>query len=240
MAKRAWRICLGVAIGIAAILLAGVLATALYVGPRVLEKGGAPRTMDRPERRIADPVPIEQTELHTCGFLSLSAAYVAYGLSPEEKNLRFRLGVDTKAHPFDDESTGTLHPDLYRVLAQDGFAIEAIDPDADDAAARLTAHLQPEGLALLLIKRRQTGGLHWVVADKAIAGSDGAWTHLRIVDSLASFPYREPIDDFLAHHVLSIIAIRPADDASVRGDVAKAHGAGLAEMKRVHARMKTR
>ena len=124
--------------------------------------------------------------------------------------------------------------------AQDGFAIEAIDPDGPDAAARLVAHLGTGDLALLLIRRRQTGGLHWVVADKTMATDGEAVDSLRIIDSLASFPYPEELDGFLTRQVLSIIAIRPANGERRENDVTNAHAAGLAEMKRVYARMKAR
>ena len=78
---------------------------------------------NNPEPAIIDP----QTEPHTCGLHSLRSIYRAYGLNPDEHELRERLGVDTPANPADPTSTGTLQPDISRVLAQDGFLIHALD-----------------------------------------------------------------------------------------------------------------
>ena len=179
-----------------------LVVIAVYIGPRVSGKRNAPRSMALPMARSGDAVPILQLEDHTCGFLALSAAYTVYGLSPEAKNLRYRLGVDTAAHPFDATSTGTLHPDLLRVLVQDGFSYALIDPGDDSASDLLTAHLGSANLALVLIKRRETGGLHWVLADGETDGK------IRIVDSLAERVYEENIRAYLRESVLSIVADR--------------------------------
>ncbi len=220
------------AIGVGAFTMLFVVAaglTLMYVLPRVSSKTNAPYEPGGPSVRQGDATPILQLESHTCGLLSLSAAYEIYGLSPDAKNLRFRLGVDRVAHPFDETSTGTLHPDLFRVLAQDQFRWTLIDPDAEDAATRLARHVDRGNVALLLIARRQNGRLHWVLTDGREGGA------LRIVDSLAAAPYPEPIDDFVGEFVLSIVALEPADRELPTSTAA--HAEGLAEMARVSERM---
>lgn len=182
-----------------------------------------------PAARSGDGEPILQLESHTCGLLSLSAAYALYGLSPEEKNLRYRLGVDVPASPIDSTSTGTLHPDLLRVLVQDGFtyAMPSVSADGREAMA---AHLQGGDVALLLIRRRETGGLHWVLCD-AIEGGN-----LRIVDSLQPKPTVEPLDAYMNECLLSIVLIWPAE-AGAEADVRQAHRDGAAELVRVKRRL---
>lgn len=196
---------------------------------RVGGKTDAWRSPALPAARGGDGEPIPQLESHTCGLLSLSAAYALYGLSPEEKNLRYRLGVDVPASPIDSTSTGTLHPDLLRVLVQDGFdcSMPAVAAGGREA---LMAHLQGGDAALLLIRRRETGGLHWVLCD-AIEGGN-----LRIVDSLQPKPTVEPLDAYLAECVLSIILIRPAESGA-EADIHQAHREGAAEMIRVKQRL---
>lgn len=166
--------------------------------------------------------PIPQLESHTCGLLSLSAAYRVYGLSPEAENLRARLGVDNEAVPLDDGSTGTLHPDLFRVLAQDGFAWSCLAPDDADGLLR---HLDHGQVALLLIIRAESGGLHWVLTDER----EG--TMIRVVDSLIAQPQMVAVDAYL-RRALSIVALRPADGAAM--SISAAHQAGVAEMLRVN------
>lgn len=202
----------------------GVLGTLIRVGG----KSSAPHDDRSPRRTGLHAEPILQLENHTCGLLSLSAAYVAYGLSPEAENLRFRLGTDREAVPGDSTTTGTLHPDLLRVLAQDGFGYDLIDPTSSDANVRLRGHVEGGNVALLLIARRQNGALHWVMSDTMELGS------LRVVDSLLSEPVTEDVEVFLRDCVLSIIAIRPEGDASIT----RAHADGIAEMARVRERMK--
>lgn len=220
-------------LGIAAIaLLALFIVAAVYVLPRVSSKSDAPYSHATPQRRSGDAAPILQLESHTCGLLSLTAAYNVYGLAPDDKNLRFRLGVDRMAHPFDSTSTGTLHPDLLRVLAQDRFEFDLIDPGSDEGVARLASHLDGGDVAMMLIARRANGRLHWILADSR----DG--DHIRIVDSLAAQPYDEPTEEFVRGFVLSIIAIRPTDVDP--GDLSGIHAAGIGEMNLVRRRLAER
>lgn len=227
-----WHLILLLAGGGLGLLLLFVVAAALFIAGRVSGKSDAWRSPDVPESRtIAPAEPLEQTESHTCGLLSLSSAYAAYGLSPGNKNLRFRLGVDRAAIPVDSTSTGTLHPDLLRVIVQDGFDYELVDPAAAGAADRLRDHVNGRQAALLLIRRAETGGLHWVVTDDAADGD------VRIVDSLKPEPVREPAGVFLREAVLSIVLLRPREGAAMP-DVSAAHRAGVAEMALVRERLK--
>jgi hypothetical protein len=216
------------------IALSGV---ALFIGLASIVVSNVPAKMDalhaqtqpaQPARTDDAATPILQFESHTCGLLTLSAAYRVYGLSPREENLRLRLGVDNPANPLDSTSTGTLHPDLLRVLMQDGFAYSLLEPPRE--VRELRSHLDGGDVALFLIARRQNGNLHWVLTD----GCEG--DHLRIVDSLAAEAYEEPVADFLETCVLSIVAIKPAaGDAEANLDAA--HVEGLAELARVQRRL---
>lgn len=204
------------------------------INARINRKSSAWYSPDPPSARAGAAQPILQLESHTCGLLTLSAAYTLYDLQLEEKNLRYRLGVDVPANPLDSSSTGTLHPDLLRVLVQDGFTYEMPSPFLD-ADVRLRNHLQTGNVALILIRRRETGGLHWVLAD-ALDGDS-----LRIVDSLQTLPVTEPIADYFNHRVLSAILIKPnpsfPDPLGSGPAVAQAHGDGAAEMVRVKQRL---
>jgi len=200
------------------------------VGSLVSAKSSAPRSFDTPSPRRGNAQPIPQLENHTCGLLALSAAYHLYGLSPESKNLRYRLGVDVLANPLDSDSQGTLHPDLLRVLVQDGFAYEMPSPIPDSGVDALRQHLESGEVALLLIRRRETGGLHWVLAD------DGAEGFLRIVDSLRPGPTREPLGRYADECILSMILIRPGPSGG-GPEVRDAHADGAAEMLRIKDRL---
>lgn len=162
-----------------------------------------------------------QTEPHTCGLHSLRSLYRAYGLAPDQHNLRFRLGVDAKANPFDDESTGTLQPDLYRVLDQDGFGVHPLALDDPQSLAKLNEHLRDEHLALALVYRST---YHWVVLDNG-AEED----HLTIIDSLSSDPYSENTITFLRDYALSVTLIQPAAPEHTAG-LPATHQLGTSEM----------
>jgi len=221
---------LGVVTAIFGIVL---LASVIYVAPRVSSKSSAQRSASIPQSPAALASPITQTEPHTCGFLALSSAYKVYGLSPSNKNLRFRLGVDREAHPFDEQSTGTLHPDIFRVLDQDGFFYTLVAPDDAQAGVLLGEHLDSGDLALLLIERRENNALHWVLADHR------AGPEVRVVDSLMPQPYTETTRNYLNECVISIITIRAAAPPS-ETDSAHPHRDGVAELNRVRARIAQR
>lgn len=178
---------------------------------------------------IADtPVAEMQTEPHTCGLHAMRSMYTAYGLSIELLDLRFRLGTDQPAMRSDKDSTGTLHPDLYRVLAQDGFEATPLDLNDKGAADDLQAHLNQQQLALAVVYR---GTYHWVLLGPSELGD-----LVLIYDSLKADPLADPADVFISD-ALSITLIQPAEpgDAVSTTD---AHAEGLAEMARLYKRKK--
>ena len=128
----------------------------------------------------------------------------------------------------DSESTGTLHPDLYRVLAQDGFVIEPLDLEDADAAASLQDHLARQQLALAVVYRST---YHWVLLGPAEQAGE-----LVVYDSLHPEPVHQPIDVFLGD-VLSITLVQPSGGDAENPD-STAHAAGLAEMARLYQRKK--
>ncbi len=228
MKRTPWQIrvvCITAFIALSGIAL--LIGLASIVVSNVPAKMEAPHAEQQPARTEEAAGPILQFENHTCGLLTLSAAYRVYGLSPVEENLRLRLGVDKPANPLDSTSTGTLHPDLLRVLVQDGFDYSLLEPPQEATALR--DHLDGGDVALLLIARRQNGNLHWVLTDSR---EDD---RLRIVDSLAAEAYQEPMLEFLESCVLSIVAIKPAA-AGAEANLDAAHVDGLAELARVQRR----
>lgn len=156
----------------------------------------------RPTSRADFAHPDKQVEPHTCGFHAMSSVYRAYGLDPDALRLRFRLGVDKPFTNLLPELRGTIHPDLLRVLDQDGFRVTSIDPQGVDAAERLAAHLDSGQVAIALIR---VTGLHWIV----IAGQREG--HLVICDSLKDSTYEEAAGPYLADRVYSLLLIKPRD-----------------------------
>lgn len=177
------------------------------------------RTLARPQSVANTPTPEVQTEPHTCGLHAMRSLYTAYGLNPDAFNLRFRLGTDAPAMRIDSESTGTLHPDLYRVLGQDGFAAHAMDLDAANADARLQAHLEHDQLALALVYRST---YHWVL----LADHEDV-AQLTVIDSLAAEPFAENTRVFIDETALSITLIKPSTDGTSNFT---AHRDGVDEM----------
>lgn len=173
---------------------------------------------------LAPLAPIEQTDKHTCGFLAISAIYRAYGLNPLERRLRQRLGTDNTANLYDSSSTGTIHPDLYRAMTQDGFALTPLDVDAADVVQALERHLDGGHFALGLVQRRETGNLHWV----ALGGvQDG---EVLICDSMKPAPYREPATEWLRDCALGILLVKPSNGAA-QEPVWKLHWDGLLDSR---------
>lgn len=182
-----------------------------------------------PVQSPAALTPISQDEAHTCGLLALSSVYVAYGLDPVEAQLRFRLGVDKTAVPFATGTEGTLHPDLFRVASQDGFQIEILDP-ADPLAKRTLLEHLTGNAALALIPIGD--GLHWIALDYG-----GDYDELRVSDSLETEAYFVKAKTLLATPVLSLMLLSARRDSPSK-TTNELHASGLAEMKRVHERMR--
>lgn len=143
--------------------------------------------------------PQKQVEPHTCGLHALSSIYLAYGLDPMATDLRFRLGTDKRATNFDPDSLGTIHPDILRVLGQDGFDATTLLMIGDDARTVIRDHLSSGHPALALIR---IGELHWIVLTE-LQGND-----VIICDSLKSELERTPFTPFVDDRVLSAILLR--------------------------------
>jgi hypothetical protein len=205
-----------------------ILPLALLLFSPVLAGDWSPAAVDssplhHPTFLQAEP----QTEGHTCGLHALSALYRAHGLDGAALRLRERLGVDVPGVPAQPGTTGTLPPDLLRVLAQDGFRADILGPADPDFAATLDAHLSSHFYALALIKRRENGHLHWVVFTQFENGT------VEVADSLRpQEAYLEPVADFVPNHVKSVLLVRPDPNAQVSG-VQPAHRRGIWAMLRL-------
>ena len=196
--------------------------------PRILNSGKydpVEETTPKPTRVATTPKAGTQTEPHTCGWHVMSSMYAAYGLDGETFDLRFRLGTDEPAMRADKESTGTLHPDLYRVLAQDGFKIDALDLDSNVAAVALKNHLAWQQLALVVVYRST---YHWVLIGPADQSDE-----LVVYDSLKDEPETMPVDELL-NDALSITLVEPSNGEPM--STYAAHAKGMAEMARLYRR----
>jgi len=205
------------------------------LGRMVGGKYGGVEVGNGPSATPDRPVRVEQTLPHTCGLRAMEAAYTAYGLDPEAMDLRYRLGTDFAALPVDPESTGTLHPDILRVLAQDGFATTIVDLEADDATQQLTDHLANGQLALAVVYRST---YHWVL----LAPGDAAEPPetLWLVDSLADEGVSQDIEDYVADETLSVILIQPRDPLDDPPSRSAQHLLGTREMARTFDRQSER
>ncbi|MFM9995293.1 MAG: cysteine peptidase family C39 domain-containing protein [Phycisphaerales bacterium] len=151
-----------------------------------------PRAMPeaiRPERQI---------EPHTCGLCCLTSVYRAYGLDPAARRVRYRSGVDKPVINFMPSTRGTIHPDMLRVLRQDGFAAEAMNLKHD--AGRVADHLDRGHFAIALVRVNE---LHWVV----LCGRRGE--NVVICDSLREELYEEPMAEYLRDRVYSLVLVEP-------------------------------
>jgi ABC-type bacteriocin/lantibiotic exporter with double-glycine peptidase domain len=141
-----------------------------------------------------------QTEGHTCGLHSVRAIYRAYGIDPDAAELRFRLGTDKPGHNFDPESLGTIHPDIVRVMEQDGFATRVVlRPTASDGEM-VCEHLAAGFPVLTLVRVK---GLHWIVLAE---GKDGK---ARVFDSLKAEVEEVDAAEFVRSRVLGAILVKP-------------------------------
>ncbi len=225
--RRQFYICFGGVIVLVALLSFVVLPWFAEVIERLDFKGNAPYVQQSPIERLRSVAPEAQLESHTCGLLTLRAIYKAYGMDPDKSNLRVRLGVDVPANPFDVESIGTMQPDILRVVVQDGFDYTILRK-ANGTAKDLLASLGDKHMAAALIRRRQNGHLHWVALQYESP------TAIKVIDSLATEPYSEPIEPFMDECLLSCIILSPAKkaraDQELKEDVKDAEFEGLAEM----------
>jgi len=121
--------------------------------------------------KAAELIPEVQTEPHTCGLHSLRSIYQSFNLDPDDYRLRARLGVDNPGLALDQNSTGTIQPDLYRVLDQDGFAFDA-DFSKQAEMESVYQHLAEGFPVMALIQRPETEGMHWIVLQNAEAESE--------------------------------------------------------------------
>lgn len=122
----------------------------------------------------SEVLPELQVESDTCGLHTLRVMYKAYGLDPDLENLRNRLGIAVPTNPLDRSSTGTLQPDMLRVLVQDGFDYRLWTDGYPSFEVGIKDHLENH-MAAALIRTRQSGNLHWVAVDvKAAPGYFGS------------------------------------------------------------------
>ena len=177
--------------------------------------------------------PIWQDEAHICGYLALSSIYAAYGIDREVAKLRFRLGVDQRGNAFDASSLGSIHPDVFRVMYQDGFVLQDVDLDTPRFNPLILAHTYQRHLVLFLIKRPQNGNLHWVVA---VDPEDESAGSLRIIDSLVKEPYNVDSKAFIDTYVVSaLLVFRPTEAPEI--DALTLNAMGLASAAKALERM---
>lgn len=175
-----------------------------------------------------------QFDNHTCGYLALAAIYEAFGLDERKAELRFRLGVDEPATPESaDDTVGTLHPDIFRVVTQDGFEATVVDLEWTNATTQITNHLELSRPALALITRRENNRLHWVVFTEHEAGK------VKVADSLRpSEIYTEELDSYLRDCVVSVLLLETRPDGERKPSVSQSHLDGLEEMVKVYGRLR--
>lgn len=131
---------------------------------------------------------INQTEDYTCGLCSMSAVYRYYQFSPEKFSLRKRLGLDNEMLPRclrtlppklnkkwrEIDLKGTLPPDMFWVLHEDGFAMDWKIALYESYKVALRRHLKSGHPALALAE----GFAHWVVVvgmdDKGLSVADSS------------------------------------------------------------------
>ncbi len=208
------------------VLLATVLLVTCQGGPGYYGDKYAPSGATAfPDDVATGPEPEQQVEPHTCGLHSVRSIYRAYGLDPDAFDLRFRMGVDKPAFAVVPDTTGTLHPDMMRVLEQDGFEVTLVEPNDEDSLLALSTHLADQQLALVLTR---VSGYHWVVMSQGEAGQ------MVICDSLAEEPYEVALEPYLQESVYSLLLIRPSGEGT--GNAGGTHARGLREMGRIPGR----
>jgi hypothetical protein len=198
-----------VVLGIVLLLIALLCIPTFCVGgPGYYSSKYSPARGPRPTGTAATLIPEVQTEPHTCGLHALSSIYRAYGLDPEQFELRFRLGTDEPLTNFAADSTGTLPPDIERVIRQDGFKFTEHDPAAPETAERLLAHLRRGHAALVLThKGSLTSGLHWISVSVSVTGAN----NIRVCDSLKPEPFEEDAVALLSTRARTLYLLSPGN-----------------------------
>lgn len=185
-----------------------------------------------PLKRTVPAFPDQQTEPHTCGVHALNAIYRAHGLVPEDHDLRFRLGTDRPAVPNQEDTLGTLQPDICRVLAQDAFHPTFLDVDDPDAHLRLRRHLERKWTALALIRKESTGGLHWIMLqmgpEKAVLRIDSQIQEPLVIDT----------ERFFQSQAVSVFLVTPQSTATKSG-IGRAHRIGVRAMRKSSKRIRS-
>jgi hypothetical protein len=200
--------------GLAAVLLFAIFFLLIFAlsfcvgGPGYYSDKYSPAAPAHPTALPAVFRPEEQTEPHTCGLHALSSLYAAYSLDPRSLRLRFRLGVDKPFSNFIPDSLGTIHPDMLRVLHQDGFDTELLLPGSENTKSLLESHLDAGNSAITLITVH--GEMHWVVLtarhdDKVV-----------VCDSLRAELYEEPLAGYLTDRVYSLVLVKAKRDDTHR------------------------
>ena len=187
---------------VAAALVASILPLGLCAGPPgyYLDKYDRVEGIATPTTFPSVIEPEQQTEPHTCGVHAIRSIYRAYAIDPDDARLRFRLGADKALTNFTPDLVGTIHPDILRVLAQDGFRASIVIM-GDAAPERIRDHLADGHPVLGLVKVGDV--LHWIV----IADIDHETA--TIVDSLEDQPYQRDFDAYVHDELLNAILIRP-------------------------------
>lgn len=142
----------------------------------------------------------------TSGLHALNRVYSHYGQKTEKRILGKRMGID----PQDKEAErnkyrACLHPDLIRMLTEDSLYFESLclDQNLRKSIKSLKRKLHNGGIAMVLIRRRENGNMHWVTAQKA------PLEKLMLHDCLSSKTYTVCAYKFIRECVLSCFFIRP-------------------------------
>ena len=157
--------------------------------------------------------------------MALSSIYESYGLDAEQARLRERLGTNIPAIPFIESSNGTLQPDLFRVIKQDGFEVETIDPKNRNELLSLKSHLEGPHYALALVSTERAGGLHWIVFTDC---NDTRGT-ITIADSLQSDLQEQQLSDLVDTTLIRALLLKPGTP-DPNGSYGAAHWIGTQEM----------
>lgn len=212
-----------------------IIFTIYFVAIDNIFKGARVRALEmgfRPSESPTSPMPELQTEPHTCGLHALESLYKAYGLDTRHHNLRFRLGIDIPAVPWVKLTQGALQPDLFRVLAQDGFKLElvSLDISLEIVRKKIFIHMLSGHKSIALIKKPSNGSLHWIVIDKQD-------NDLVIVDSQHPSPYAVDPDDLITNNLVTLLLVSQEPNPCAK-TVKDGYRLGVKAMKLSTSRLK--